>query len=422
MSETTTVSTAPSRFSSIPWATGLREDFELVFVKQWSPYLGAVLVVIICAALMASGLFWGVFGGLKLWGDWLNNLIGLGPALGIKEELANPLMHRISLMNIALLFGAFSAALLAGQFRINRPPQLEYVTGAAGGTLMGIGASLAGGCTTGGFFTPLMFSSPAGWTMWVGLLGGAFFGLKALLWIMDAVTWGTAPPRPRNRSPMRRMHSVLGLLVLLGTLWWATSWFTSEDARLAGRGIIVVAGFGLGFVLHRSRFCFSRVFREPFMTGEGTTTKAMILALALGIPLGSLLLQKEYVDAYLAIPATFWLGSLTGGVVFGFGMVFAGGCASGSLWRMGEGHLKLWVVVFFFAWSGSLFAAFVKRWDLLTREMSLDLVEVSKVGEQVFLPQWLDGWGLVYLLSFGMLLLWYLLVRYNESTETFTVF
>lgn len=421
MSDTTTVSSSPSRFSSLPWATGLREDFELIFVQQWSPYLGAVLVVIICAALMASGLFWGVFGGLKLWGDWFNNLVGLGPLLGIKQELASPVMHRISLMNITLLFGAFSAALLAGQFRINRPPKLEYVTGAAGGVLMGIGASLAGGCTTGGFFTPLMYSSPAGWAMWAGLLAGAYFGLKALLWVMENITWGTAAPAAGPQSALRRVHPLAGSVVLLGVLWWATSWFTSEDSRLAGRGIIVIAGFALGFVLHRSRFCFSRVFREPFMTGEGTTTKAMMLALALGIPIGSLLLQKLSLDPYLAIPATFWLGSLVGGTIFGFGMIFAGGCASGSLWRMGEGHLKLLVVVFFFSWSGSLFGALVKRWDLLTREMNLDLIEITKVGQQAYLPQWFDGWGPVYLLSFGMLLLWYLLVRYNESTEKFTV-
>jgi len=88
---------------------------------------------------------------------------------------------------------------------------------------------------------------------------------------------------------------------------------------------------------------------------------------------------------------------------------------------MGEGHLKLWVVIFFFSWSGSLFSAFVKRWDLLTREMTLDLVEASKVGIQVFLPETFGGWTWFYLFTFGMLLLWYLLVRYNESTEKFTV-
>jgi len=419
------VSTVEGRSSSLSssfqWLAGVREDYERVFVHEWSPYLGAILLVVITSALVASGLFWGVYGGLKLWGDWFNNLIGLGPALGIKAELDNPLLHRISLMDITLVIGAFCAALLARQFRINRPPKLEFVTGAFGGTLMGIGASLAGGCTTGGFFTPLTFASPAGWAMWAGLLAGAFLGLKGLLWMMEHITWGTAAPEAAADSPSRRYYPLIGLLVLVLVIGWAVAWFGSDNQKLVNRGIIIVAGFALGFVLHRSRFCFSRVFREPFMTGEGTMTKAMILALALGIPVTSVLLQKDAVDPYLAIPATFWLGSLIGGFIFGTGMVFAGGCASGSLWRMGEGHLKLWVAVFFFSWAGSVFSAVVKRWDLLTREMSLDLVEVSKVGQQVFLPELLDGWGWLYLLNFAVLLFWYLLVRYNETTEKFTV-
>ena len=88
---------------------------------------------------------------------------------------------------------------------------------------------------------------------------------------------------------------------------------------------------------------------------------------------------------------------------------------------MGEGHLKLWVAVFFFSWAGSTFNAVVKRWDLLTREMNLDLIEVTKVGQQAYLPDMLGGWSWTYVLSLGILLLWYLLVRYNESTEKFTV-
>lgn len=406
---------------SAGWLKGLREDYQLIFVNQWSPYLGAALLVIVASSLTANGLFWGVFGGLKLWGDWFNNFIGLGPLLGIKEELNNPLMHRISLMNITLILGAFTAALLAHQFRINRPPKLEYVTGAIGGTLMGIGASFAGGCTTGGFFTPLIFASPAGWAMWAGLLAGAFIGLKALLWFMENISWGMTPPSASPKSALTTYYPLIGLVVLIAVLWWATNWYTSEDKRLINRAIIIIAGFSLGFILHRSRFCFSRVFREPFMTGEGTMTKAIILALALAIPLNSLLIQKEMIDPYLAIPATFWAGSLIGGFIFGIGMVFAGGCASGSLWRMAEGHLKLWIVIFFFSWSGSLFSAFVKRWDLLTREMTLDLVETSKVGIQVFLPESFGGWAWFYLFTFSILLLWYLLVRYNESTEKFTV-
>lgn len=421
MGDSTVQHGLPSRLHVPAWIGGLRDDYRRVFVTEWSPYLGAILLVVVTSALVSSGLFWGVYGGLKLWGDWFNNAIGLGPLLGLKEELQSPLLHRISLMDITLVIGAFCAALMAGQFRISRPPALEFVTGAVGGALMGVGASLAGGCTTGGFFTPLMFASPAGWAMWLGLVAGAVLGLKALLWVMEHVRWGTSAPAVSSPSPLKRFYPLFGLLVLVLMAWWATDWFNSDDKRLAGRGIIIVSGFALGFILHRSRFCFSRVFREPFMTGDGTMTKAMILALALGIPVTSLLLQNQAVDPYLAIPATFWLGSLLGGVIFGVGMVLAGGCASGSLWRMGEGHLKLWVAVFFFAWTGSVFSAIAKRWDLLTREMSLDLIEVTKVGKQVFLPELLQGWGWVYLLSFALLAVWYLLVRYNEATEKFTV-
>ena len=132
------------------WAPGLGRDYQSVFVEPWSVYTGAVLLVVLMAVLMGSGLFWGVFGGLKLWGDYLNNAIGLGPVLGIKQELESPLMRRISLLNITLLLGAFSAALLSRQFHVNRPPKLEYIWAAAGGILMGAGSCLAGGCTTGG--------------------------------------------------------------------------------------------------------------------------------------------------------------------------------------------------------------------------------------------------------------------------------
>ena len=89
--------------------------------------------------------------------------------------------------------------------------------------------------------------------------------------------------------------------------------------------------------MHRSRLCFARCFREPFMTAEGDMTKAIIVSLAIGIPAAAILFEKKLIDPYLAIPPTFWIGSLLGGLIFGIGMIFAGGCASGALWRAGEG-------------------------------------------------------------------------------------
>lgn len=402
------------------WRGGFKADYERIFVEPWSPYVGAILLVMVILGLMIDGLFWGVFGGLRLWGDWLNSTLGLGEALKIKTELESPLMHRMSLMNITLLFGAFAAALMSRQFRISRAPRLEYVWGALGGTLMGIGATLAGGCTTGGFFTPVLHSSPAGWMMGLGLMAGAVVGLKLLLWTLDNISWGMQVPAPGGSSSRQR-SPLFGMLIVAAIVAWTLLWANGADEKLASRAFILIAGFALGFILHRSRLCFARGFREPFMTGEGDMTKALILALAIGIPLASLLFHKQVIDPYIAIPATFWAGSLSGGVIFGVGMIFAGGCASGAMWRAAEGNLKLWVALAFFAWGGSTFSGLLRRWDVMTPDVNLDGLEFTKVGIQAYLPDMLGGWGWAPLVGFGILLLWYLSVRYNESTEQFTV-
>jgi len=402
---------------------GFRADYERLFVKEWSPFVGAILLVLVILSLMVSGLVWGIFGGVKFWGDWINNLIGLGPILGIPKELDGFLAHRLSLMNVVLVLGAFSAALLSRQFSINRPPRLEYVWAALGGSMMGVGAALAGGCTTGGFFNPVLHSSPAGWAMWAGLLLGAALGVKLLLWTLENIEWGMAPPPALNvPHGIRKAYPLAGLLIIVGIVFWATSCYGSCNAQLADRAVILLAGFAIGFIMHRSRLCFARAFREPFVTAEGDMTKAVILALAIGIPIAALLFGKKVIDPYVAIPPTFWIGSLLGGFIFGIGMIFAGGCASGGLWRMGEGHLKLWVAMFFFAWIGSVASALFKMFNITAIDVTnVETFEMTNVGFQAFMPEMIGGWGYALLFGGGLLLLWYALVRYNETTEKFTL-
>ena len=401
------------------WRAGLREDWRSLAVESWPAYLGAILLLFLILLLLVKGGFWGIFGGLRLWGDWLNNLVGLGPALGIKPELEAPLAHRMSLLNLSIVAGALAAALLSRQFSLHRAPRLEYVWGALGGCLMGLGATLAGGCTTGGFFTPAMASSPAGWAMALGLMAGAWTGLKLLLWSLDHISWGMAAPA--SVTLPQRPLPLLGLLLLVAAIACSVAWAKSDDERRAALAGLIPIGFGMGLVMQRSRLCFARAFREPFMTGDGEMTRAILLALAIGIPAAALMFQKKLADPYDAIPASFWLGSFSGGTIFGIGMIFAGGCASGALWRAGEGHLKLWVALVFFAWSGSTWYALLHRWGLLTRDSGDDNIDFTSLGRQAYLGDMLDGslWALAA--GLGLLLLWYLWVRYNEATEKFTV-
>ncbi len=400
----------------------IKHEYQSIMVDEWSPYVGALLLVLVSSVLVASGGFWGVYGGIKNWGDWFNTFIGLGGVLNISDQLSSPLENRISIMNLCLVIGAFAAALLSRQFRINRPPKLEYFTGAIGGTLMGVGATLSMGCNVGAFFTPVTFSSPSGWMMWVGLLAGAFIGLKLLLWIMENITWGTKAPEAAQMPGLKQKAPWLGAVVVFLIIWWSYSWITSDDRMLSTRAIFIPCGFAFGFIMHRARFCFSRSFREPFLTGEGEMTKAVILAILMAAILFSLFFEKGLADPFVGIPPSFWFGSLVGGLIFGIGMILAGGCATGSLWRVGEGHLKLVVAVFFFSWSASIFSGILKYWDVLTREDNLDLmVEETMVGYQAWLPNMLGGWGWSHTLTISILLVWFILVSYNEKTEKFTV-
>jgi uncharacterized membrane protein YedE/YeeE len=277
----------------------------------------------------------------------------------------------------------------------------------------------------GGFFTPLMFGSPTGWMMWIGLIIGAAIGLKLLLWTLENISWGMQAPSSRPDSSLRRYFPLVGLTLILAMIFWAYQWFNSSDRHQLNRAIIIPVAFAIGFVIHRSRFCFARVIREPMMTAEGEMPRAMMLTLAIAIPLGALLIQKGTVDPYVAIPTTFWVGSLLGGIIFGIGMIFAGGCGSGSLWRVSEGHIKLMVAMFFFAWTGSLFGGLFKKIGLTTADIDIDFLdgvpEISKLGFQAFFPDLLNSWSIPLLISLAVLIVWYLLVRYNEKTERFTV-
>ena len=82
-------------------------------------------------------------------------------------------------------------------------------------------------------------------------------------------------------------------------------------------------------------------------------------------------------DVY--VPQAFWFGGLAGGIIFGFGMVVAGGCGSGSVWRAGEGQVKLILAVICFALSTSLFKVLIKSSSALTALM----------GHRVFLPDFI---------------------------------
>src|SRR5438034_1188461 len=88
-------------------------------------------------------------------------------------------------------------------------------------------------------------------------------------------------------------------------------------------------------------------------------------------------------------------------------VALAGGCGAGSIWRAGEGQVKLWAAVACFALGASV-ARLVLGGAL------------AKVGVAVFLPSAV-GWGAAVLLVIVVAAGWALAATWNEDTRKFTV-
>jgi uncharacterized membrane protein YedE/YeeE len=110
-----------------------------------------------------------------------------------------------------------------------------------------------------------------------------------------------------------------------------------------------VLGLGVGIVLQRGRLCFAGAFRDVFLMRNGTMLRAILVGLAVMAPLFALI-ESRAVPApdFGALPVGAHVVPLgynvaVGGLLFGVGMVVAGGCVSGTLYRIGEGYLASWV-------------------------------------------------------------------------------
>ena len=146
------------------------------------------------------------------------------------------------------------------------------------------------------------------------------------------------------------------------------------------------------------------------MTGEGGVARGIAISIIISV-LGFVALKWTGLRGEgVYVSQAFWFGGLVGGIIFGFGMVAAGGCGSGSVWRAGEGHVKLMLAVVSFALSTSLFKAWIKSSESLANLM----------GHRVFLPDYLTyKWTLIVVIL--IMLIYYLVATWNEETDKFTV-
>ena len=206
-----------------------------------------------------------------------------------------------------------------------------------------------------------------------------------------------APPRQQAAGAQlgARAAVVLGVF-LVG--WLASRW---------GSPYALFWAFGVtfGFVLQRSRFCFASAFRDLFLFGSSATMKGILAGMAVAA-VGFTLLQSKMVarPGLGIVPPeahVFPLGPhlVIGGVLFGLGMVLAGGCVSGTLYRMGEGYLA----------SYASFAGILVGLGLAAHSWNFWWERSIQSGPVVWLPDRLGYAGALAVTLLGLAAVWLVL-------------
>ena len=393
--------------SRSPFAVFLRRQYTAIFSQPWPVIPAALVIAALNVFLFAYDKPWTASDGLRNWGDSLFHLLGVID----QPDLLLPLLYSGSVLNIGLLLGGLVAALLSREFAVRPAPGAELLKGALGGLFMGAGAMLSFGCNIGGFFSALAALSASGLAMMAGLIIGAFIGTRYLIrengkiiasGKLPFMNTCEAPPRPAVASAAFKLQPGIGVLVFALVLGGGCLYQFLGHGRLA---VFLYFGVLFGIVFQRSRFCLVHAFREPFLSGASEHARAAALALVMSLIGFAILKVTDLKDATEWVFPSFWFGALTGGILFGIGMVLAGGCGAGSIWRAGEGHVKLWIAVAFFAVGTSAMRLLLTRTDL-----------IRQLGTPVFLPN-LFGWTAAVGVVVVLMIVWYLLAAWNQERK-----
>jgi uncharacterized protein len=126
--------------------------------------------------------------------------------------------------------------------------------------------------------------------------------------------------------------------------------FEEINPWLAGGGLALGAAFG--FIAQRSRFCVVSAVSNLALMRDFRQLNAYLAAVGFAVA-GTFLLEwfqlVPIADTGFRRPALNWIGALGGGLVFGFGSMLAGGCASRTLIRSAEGNIGALLTLIAFA-------------------------------------------------------------------------
>ncbi|MDE5926141.1 MAG: selenium metabolism membrane protein YedE/FdhT [Helicobacter sp.] len=364
-----------------------QEYKQRFLVKFWSPMPAIIALGVMAAYYFGlTGTYWAVTGEFTRWGGHIMNLLGVDTStwgyfkiLGLQ---GTPLDRVDGVMIIGMFAGAFAAAAMANNVKFRLPQSnIRIAQALIGGIIAGFGARIGMGCNLASFFTGIPQFSLHAWFFTIMTLVGVWLGTKVVLLPLfrshtklEKVSAQKDIGTSKENQSRAKMFFTLGILVLVGISVWVAYLMTQgnipEGKKIPILAIAVVFGVGFGFTISRAQICFTSAFRDLFITGRGYMARAVIVGM---------MVSTIGVFSYIMLglpPKIMWAApnAVIGGLLFGFGIVIAGGCECGWMYRAVEGQVHYWIVGVGNVIGSTLLAA---TWDYYAEPLATSFPRIN---------------------------------------------
>ena len=362
-------------------------------VRFWAPVPAVIAAGVLSAYYFGiTGTFWAVTGEFTRWGGHLLQFAGYHPETWGYSKIiglsGTPLDRVDGVMILGMFAGCLAAALWANNVKLRLPQhRIRVAQAVVGGLIAVFGARLALGCNLAAFFPGIPQFSLHAWFFALATAAGSWFGARFTmlpLFRIPVVLQKVSAAQPLTQhagQASRRFR--LGMLVFFAFALWALG-KTFEAPKLGLAGLF---GLAFGLIIERAQVCFTSAFRDLWLTGRTQMAKAIIIGMAV-----STIGVYSYVQLGVP-PKVLWAGpnAAIGGLLFGFGIVLAGGCETGWMYRAVEGQVHFWWVGLGNIIGATLLAAW---WDDIAPSVATSYGKINLLT--VFGPQ--GGLIVTYLL------------------------
>ncbi|KEQ23514.1 selenium metabolism membrane protein YedE/FdhT [Paenibacillus tyrfis] len=331
--------------------------------NYWSPYAAMGIAGVLSALYFGiTGTVWAVTGEFTRLGGHVLQLFGVDISnwayYGLIHMDGTTFSRTDGWIVWGMFIGALIMILLSNNFKVRVPKQKRrLLQGLIGGFIAGVGARLALGCNLAALFTGVPQFSFHAWIFMIATAIGTYAGVK----IVNTRWWKGKPVLQKGNmaqsaAKTRKIQPIAGTVIALLYAGLIVYFFISGRMML---GVVALFGAAFGILIERGQICFTSAFRDLWISGRATMTKAITVGMAISSVATLLIILIYGLDPItkIAAPSTF-----IGGVLFGIGIVLAGGCETGMMYRLMEGQ-----VVFLPVFIGNIIGAtaLAYAWDHL---------------------------------------------------------